>query len=518
MPVLVVDDNEASRELLEEVLRSYQLQPRAVANGEAALRELRQASGQEPYRLVVMDWRMPGLDGLELSRRILSQPEHAEMPIIMVTAYGREEVRRKAEGVGVRGFLHKPVKPSVLFDTLVGILGAELAEARARTHEELRLATQAMAVLSGVRVLLVEDNPINQQVATELLAEAGVRVEVANDGVQAAQALARGTFDAVLMDVQMPRMDGYRTTGFVRGTQRWPEDLGPAPEVPPSTRRVPIVAMTAHALEGDRERCLSAGMDDYITKPIDSARLFQVLARWVAGAATADVLRTPAPASAPRAQRDETPPPLPEQLPGVDLQAALAKLGGRDSLLLRVLGDFRRDNMSCVEELRAALAGGELDLAVRMAHTVKGVAGLFCARKLVKTAAELEAGLRAADDAERQRLLARFGATLLEVLDGIGTWQRRKPKELPGVPPPESPVGDAELRSGLAELRELLSRRSMKAQRRAAALVDAVAGRPGAPLLGELRQALGRFDFRAAAELAERLAVELGVEPQGGEV
>ena len=527
LPVLVVDDNEASRELLEQLLRSYQLRPRAVADGRAALRELQPVAGREPYRLVLMDWRMPGMDGLQLARRILGQPTHAELPIVMVTAYGREEVRRKAENIGVRGFLHKPVKPSVLFDTLVGLLGAELAGSRARTHEESRAATQAAALLRGVRVLLVEDNSINQQVATELLEEVGVQVHIANDGAQAVRAVAAGSFDAILMDVQMPEMDGYQATGVLRGTHPWPPGVGPAPALPSDVHRVPIIAMTAHALKGDRERCLAAGMDDYVTKPIDSAQLFRVLARWVGGAPVADAPKvSPAPPVLARAAGvpadAELPESLPESLPGVDLDGARVKLGGRGALLRRVLRDFRRDNEACGIELRDALARGELDLAVRMAHTVKGVSGLFCARALTAAAAALEGGLRTAGAAERERLLACFDVALKEVVGGIGAWQERTEADeeasttAPGALPAEA-VQAEELRGAVAELRGLLQRRSMKAQRAAEALTGQLGGHPGASLLADLRQALARFDFRVASGLAEQLAAALEPALPGGQ-
>ncbi len=234
-----------------------------AASGEEAVAAVKQHDASKPYDLVFMDWRMQGIDGLEAARSIRGDATIRRKPVVvMVTAFGREEVRDEAEELGIEGFLVKPVTRSMLVDTLVTLFAPEAAEAA-----EAIQAEEQPDLLAGVRILLAEDNEINQQIAVELLEGVGARVQVAGNGRVAVEALlaAPTGYDVVLMDLQMPEMDGYQATAQIREDARFTE--------------LPILAMTAHATIEERQQCLAAGMNDHIAKPIDPGLLFDTVAR-----------------------------------------------------------------------------------------------------------------------------------------------------------------------------------------------------------------------------------------------
>src|SRR5271169_1955334 len=265
---LVVDDNAQAREILTDALRVFALRAESVSSGEDAVREIAGADSHDPYRLVLMDWRMPGMDGLEASRIIKRDDRLQHIPkIVMVTAFGGEDARTQAEEIGIDSYLLKPVNSSLLYDTLVDLFGvAGVDDQRSPVKKDQTAEYDA----TGIRVLLVEDNEMNQQVATELLESAGAIVTVANHGGEAVKILTEGgqapTFDVVFMDLQMPVMDGFTAAKLLRRD--------------PRLKNLPIIAMTAHALAEERQRCLDAGMNDHVSKPIDPDALFSTLLRW----------------------------------------------------------------------------------------------------------------------------------------------------------------------------------------------------------------------------------------------
>ncbi len=260
--ILVVDDNAAAREIFDSYLRSFGFKPGSAHSAEQALTEIRRANDAgQPYGLVLMDWQMPEMDGIEAARWIRGLPLTHQPAIVMVSAHGREELTSQVENLHLEGLLLKPVNASVLLNAVMQNLGGETG-LRTVSPEHLHQPSRA---LHGARVLVAEDNLLNQQVVRELLDGAGVRVEVVGDGRSCVeQALADGC-DAILMDIQMPEMDGLEATRRIR-------EQRPA---------LPIIAMTASAMASDRERCIAAGMNDYLTKPIDVEQLFQVLGRWL---------------------------------------------------------------------------------------------------------------------------------------------------------------------------------------------------------------------------------------------
>jgi two-component system, sensor histidine kinase and response regulator len=266
--VLVVDDNATAREILEHMLRAFGFTVESAAGGAEAIARLQAVDAEAPFDLVLMDWKMPGMDGFETIRRLRAQTGISHVPtLIMVTAYGREVAHQAAAELGVAGFLTKPVTPSTLLDTIMQAIGLEVSNlTRAAGRQEQ--SSEAIASLRGAHVLLVEDNALNQELALELLTSNGLSVEVAANGQEALERLAtESRFDGVLMDCQMPVMDGYTATRAIR---RRPELAG-----------LPVIAMTANVMSGDREKALDAGMNDHIGKPINVREMFTTMAKWI---------------------------------------------------------------------------------------------------------------------------------------------------------------------------------------------------------------------------------------------
>jgi PAS domain S-box-containing protein len=371
---LVVDDNAQAREIMCDTLRGFAIRADAVESGRTALQSVTSADAVDPYHLVLMDWNMPGMDGIQSSAVIRRDSGLKNMPrIVMVTAFGREEIRNQAEQIGVDGFLTKPVSASVLYDMLMSLFGAA-------PPEHARLTSRRSGVAEhdarGVRILLVEDNEMNQQVATELLESAGAAVTVANHGGIAVKVLQGGpqppAFDVVLMDLQMPEMDGFTATEILRADPRFHE--------------LPIIAMTAHALIEERERCLKAGMNDHVTKPIDPDALFAVLARWT------KAREGPAPARGNLAQGGGGEAPL--EIDGIDIATALNRVAGNRRLYRRLLEQFAKKQGDMDELIKAALLNGDRESAERYAHTLKGSAGNLGMGSVQAAAAKVEKAIR----------------------------------------------------------------------------------------------------------------------------
>ena len=381
MPVLLVDDSADSREIYGGYLESFGCVVTAVAGGAEALALLR-SGGRHP--LVVLDYRMPGMDGFETHAaiRALALPEVPK--VVMITGSADPGAQDRARESGLDGYLLKPLSPSSLFDCILGLFGAAAAlqgqgdgsmEARARAH------------LAGARVLLAEDNDINQQVAQGVLEDIGIELDIAENGAVALRKVGAAFADgrpyaAVLMDMQMPEMDGLSCTRALRRDARCAD--------------LPIIAMTANAMAGDREACVAAGMNDHVAKPFNVDQLFGTLMRWVPAQGGAPV--DPAPVAAATAV-DGLP-----RLPGVDTAAGLAQTGGKPARYLDMLRRFHAGQADAPRQIEVAMQAGDGELAVRLAHTLRGTAGTLGARGLQQIAGELEQALKAGDPAWRQRL------------------------------------------------------------------------------------------------------------------
>jgi PAS domain S-box-containing protein len=379
LKVLVVDDNATSRQIFHDILESFSFEVFLAASGEEALEEVTRADPERPFELVIMDWKMPGMDGIEASRRIKSHPGLSKIPaIILATAYGREGLMRQADEIGLEGFLLKPVSPSMLFDAIMQGLGIEV-QAPSRVGRGTENESEALNAIVGARVLLAEDNEINQQVAKEILEGAGLVVTIANDGQEAIDRLQSAQFEAVLMDIQMPVMDGYAAARAIRNSKS-------------GIRNIPIIAMTAHAMAGDADKSRQAGMNGHVTKPIDPTELFSALQKWIKPSAKRAQVRQPemvaeGPDSDKAGPKAAT---LPESLPGFNLAAGLKRLRGNQRLYRKLLLDFGVNYGGVCDEIRKALKAEDFKLAHSLIHNIKGLSGNLDATDLQLAAVELE--------------------------------------------------------------------------------------------------------------------------------
>ena len=378
MKVLVVDDNPTSREILQDLLESFTFEVTLAASGPEGITELELAKEDRPFDLVVMDWKMPGMDGIEASRRIKNHEGLSKMPaIIMVTAYGREEIMQQAEDIGIEGFLLKPVNSSILFDAVMQAFGEGEPETLkiAERHEK---EAEAVEHIKGALVLLVEDNEINQQVAKEILEGAGLIVSMANDGQEAVNAVKENNYDVVLMDIQMPVMDGYTATREIRKEDRFKE--------------LPIIAMTAHAMAGDEGKSLQAGMNGHVTKPIDPDQLFSTLQKWIKPSKERVQVQQPE-VFVGRPELDKTvleEEELPASLMGFDLTDGLKRLQGNKRLYRKLLLSFAKDYNAVANEIHQALNSEDFNQAHSLVHNLKGLAGNLAAMELQAAAENLE--------------------------------------------------------------------------------------------------------------------------------
>jgi CheY-like chemotaxis protein len=414
LKLLVVDDNATSREILQEILESFSFEVFLAASGKEALEEVEMADRDQPFELVIMDWKMPGMDGIEASRRIKNHRKLNKIPaIVLVTAYGREETMRQADEIGLEGFLLKPVNSSVLFDAIMQALGKEVQD-MPRAGRKKEQSAEELHAISGARVLLVEDNEINQQVAQEILQGAGLKVTVANNGREGVDAAMKNQYDAILMDIQMPVMDGYEATKRIRNSEGGLRPVGAIEAYAPEGIRnengkntdfkseiqnhkskiesIPIIAMTAHAMAGDEQKSLQAGMNGHVTKPIDPEQLFATLQKWIKPVAERAAVQNPpvldVPAEPDQAVPDEA--ALPESLAGFDLAAGLERLMGNKRLYRKLLVDFGTKYTETTREIRAAIDANDFEQAHSLVHNLKGLAGNLEAKDLQAATVEME--------------------------------------------------------------------------------------------------------------------------------
>ena len=401
--VLIVDDNAAAREILAAMSDALGLRPDTAADGREALRKVGLAdAGDEPYRVMLLDWKMPGIDGVECAQ-LLARREGARHPapaVLMLTAFSRDEVLRRLDEckLAIGALLIKPVTPSTLFDACAAVLGMAVQRQRRSTkREEAMLAHQQR--LRGAHLLLVEDNVINREIALTMLSRADIVADVACDGQQALEMLEQQRFDGVLMDCQMPVLDGYAATRALRAQARW--------------RDLPVIAMTANAMVGDRDKALAAGMNDHIAKPIKVDEMFATLARWIRPAATGP--GAPIGLADGEARAD----PL-AGLAGIDSRAGIAAMMGDSTLYVHLLRMFRDRESNFAQRFRTARSRGATGAAMRMAHDLKSVTGSLAVPEVHRAAAELErACIEGDDDARIEALLQAVDRPLVPVIDQL---------------------------------------------------------------------------------------------------
>lgn len=479
--ILVVDDNEYVREAMSSMVASLGMAVETTSDGRHAMTLLRDAfDASRPYDVVLLDWKMPLMDGVSCARHIQAMGLPYLPTLIMVTAFGRDDAHAAADQAHVRlnGFLTKPVSPSVLLETIGEVLGRGVVttstpvERGADEHSHERK-------LAGARLLLVEDNEMNQELALELLNDARIHVTLARNGQDAIDILDRGlTFDGVLMDLQMPVMDGYAATRHIRRN--------------PAFAELPIIAMTANAMSGDREKAVAAGMNDHIAKPLDVKRMFQTIARWV---------------------RPSTPAPLAVgellgvghdiatwSLPGIDVRAGLTNLAGKQSLYRKQLVRFRQSQSDFARLFAEARADADSTSAQRAAHTLKGLAGTIGARDLQAAAAALDAACAPSGPSEAiDTALEATLAQLAPVMHGLV----RLPDESAETATAHSAREIAEypgLAARLDELEALLTHDDGRAGGLAEQIESTLAGSPLAHVFERVNRQILAYDFDAAVQ------------------
>ncbi|MEB3184111.1 MAG: response regulator [Cyanobacteriota bacterium] len=443
--VLVVDDNPIAISVLEDLLEDLCERIDTAASGKAAIAMVLAAIEEEdPFNVILMDWMMPEVDGCTTAEQLEYLLKEKYPPVIMVTGFDREQALKDHPHTSIQGFLTKPVTGSALRKTLEKVAMGEIT----REEKPSRSGELGKWELTGLKVLLVEDNEINQQIATELLGAAGVDVVVAQQGQEAIACLEQASqasasddpatatppFDVVLMDLAMPIMDGWEATRRIRADERW--------------QALPILAMTAHAFAEERDRCLAAGMQDHLTKPIDPDRLYRALMPYAARAR-----RLPAPLSASASEPAAAEPTAAEptmaepaaaepadswrqrlEQAGVDVAGALRRTAGNEQLLQKLWNRFLESQRNAVATLAELLAAGDQSGAERLVHTIKGVAGNLGAVALHEQADHLEQALRHGETIEpwHQQFCQGLTTTLqlLEVVE-------------PGADSPQAEAGDS---------------------------------------------------------------------------
>ncbi len=480
MHVLVVDDNPVSREILCGLLRARGFRVDAVASGDAALDYVVTFAPDDPLQLIVMDREMSGIDGLEAARRIRQQSKPGDSPKILLLSIAEGgDVATLVEQSVIDGFLAKPVTADALLEAIARCFGGALDPAVSHFSRPQESVTR----LAGAHILLVEDNDINRELATDLLTGAGMTVEVATNGQEALQRLEETAFDGVLMDIQLPVMDGYAATRQLRAQERFKE--------------LPVIAMTANAMEGDRERCLEAGMNDHIAKPIDVHEMFRTMARWIHPSRQA---ATPRPRDA---RGSGAWPPL----PGVDTAAGLQVAAGDEVLYRRLLDRFRLDGGRFLDRIREALDANDTGTAQRHAHTLKGTAATLGAGELSAAAAALEQGLREGGGEERIReLLQRVRQSLQRVIDGLAGLAPASRAESADTEP------DRQRLAGLLrELQRLLLDDDTAARELLPPLQHALGRAADATAWHRVRTLIGDYELQEAARSLEVLARSLDI-------
>jgi len=495
---LVVDDNRSAREVLREMLEQFGLRVDDADSGEQALSQLRAAErAGDPYRVLLIDWNMPGMDGVQTARAIHVEPlQQSLLAMLMVTAYDHEGLAEQAEKAGIAQVLTKPLNESSLYDALLkAALGSEVADELRALRRHGSDSAELRQALRGARVLLVDDSALNRQVVSEFLAEVEIIPETAGNGVEALQKIRHRQssgqpFDLVLMDIQMPELDGLSATRELRRD--------------PRCKALPVIAMTAHAMAGDRERSLDAGMNDHVTKPIDPDLLYASMAQCLqraAAAAPVDARReagvsagTPAVVPATPACEDFT--LLAAR--GLDVSGGLDRHLGRPALYARVLRGFLDEFGDCAAVLRRYRERGQRADAERLVHTLKSAAAGIGADALSAVARDLEHAFR--DHLPSDGRIDALSAELDPVLAMLRDWVA--PPPLPKIEPTPLRVAPDMVEA----LHDCLSEDDALAldwlQR-----IEACAPPPLRPLLAQLRQRVDALDYGAALQLLQPLRV-----------
>ncbi len=479
MRILVVDANPKSSKSIVEMLQQFSCEVTAAASGETALTKIAAASHRGlPYRLVIADAKMPNMGGIEMASSMHSTLEEKTKPaVILIIGSGGEKLRIDGPPAGVQALIAKPVKQSALLDSI---------------HDALGLGPESMILygkgqagtrfIKGLRVLVVEDNAINLRLTKELLMYLGLEVSTASNGEQAFRLISKASYDAVLMDIQMPVMDGIQATRLIRRNLDRSE--------------LPIIALTAHAMVGDREKFLKAGMNDYVAKPIEERDLIEVLRRWLP-TTTQD-----AAADIPQQRATDGEHRLPKSLTGIDVDEGLNRAGGKISMYKELLIGFARRNSDVAQDLTLLLENNNIDDAKVLTHKLKGTAGSIAAKNVYKGSILLETAL--IDGADWRSGLETLDAAMTEYISTVESLQLD-----PSTKPVEG-IADAAKTSALVlSLERLLADNNLKARQKFDELRSVVVETDLMYDFDCMSQHLADLDFEAAKAKLNNIKAKL---------
>ncbi|MDZ4202295.1 MAG: PAS domain S-box protein [Gallionella sp.] len=487
MRVLVVDDLEISRLTLRELLGSWQFHVTEAASGQEALEliERRANNPEQAFELVLLDWKMPGMSGVEVARRIresVQQKEITKLPvIIMVTAHSKDLLLQEAQGIHLDAVLNKPVTSSGLFDTIMDFQGGHKHRHDVQSSADI---VEDASAIRGARILLAEDNETNQLVAIDILERMGLDVTVVNNGREALEMLQHTDFDAVLMDLQMPVMDGLEAARRIRQAERW--------------NALPIIAMTAAVMEQDRAACSAAGMNGHVAKPIAQQNLLQTLLRWIkptAYATRASTRKIAAHIGLKSCLRSE-------ELPGFDVPAALDRLAGNSELLIDLLRKFAIEFSDAQVTLAKFIKEGDIPAAAAFAHRIKGAAANLGAMELFRASEVLEQALKAGSAVIDTAV---FDSALARAMNSISLFDQAA-KTIPDAHEFDCDKCNWQLAATLIiQMRRLVENYEFVPFELIAALKNAIACGPFQERLKELERALDKTDYDKARSVLEKL-------------
>ena len=492
--ILLVDDNPTALALMKRILELQKFRITTCTHPDQALSEMKQSIEEgNPYGLAIVDWRLPKMKGTDLAKKLQEYPGMDKKPeVILVSASSHEEIENKTQGGWEGAILSKPVSPSVLFDTMVSAFGKQkptTLQVKESPVEELGHVSQ----IAGASILLVEDNAINQELALELLKNAGVQAQVANNGVEALGILKKKSFDGILMDVEMPEMDGLTATCEIRKQKKFKE--------------VPIIAMTANVLAKHRKAAEKAGMDDYIIKPINEQAFLSTMAKWIKPAS----VDSQEPVDDFYSDEIEEIPEILEtsgipRIEGIDTKLGLAIAQENQALYRRLLGMFRDGQRDFVDQFRKVHKDGDMKTLKRLAHTLKSVAGNVGAKNVQKMALKLE------NDCEEERPATEIEVRLEkveEVLSPVLVSLEKLDESRGEITSREADTNPEELKEQLKDLAQLLIRSDTIALDFVEPMPDLKGAEAYNLQLMELKETIHGYEFDKALELIGELTETL---------
>jgi PAS domain S-box-containing protein len=484
MKVLVCDDNWSSLKMMEKVLKTFTFNVTAVTSGMDAIKVLEENTS-DPFELILMDWSMPVLDGLKTAQLIKSNEKINKIPvIIMITAFSSQEIMMKTEELGLDGFLSKPVSHSLLFDTIMQVFTKENTR-KSKTEIKVAHKQSELDKIKGAVILLAEDNKINQQVASELLIAAGFVVELADNGSEAVDKVKFSgvptKYDLVLMDLQMPVMDGYTATERIRSI--------------PDYKDLPILAMTADAMAGVREKCEIVGMNDFISKPIDTNELFDALLKWIKQGhkSKLSILK--------KQDNIESESDIP-LIKGIDLEDGLMRMAGNKIAFKKILTSFYHSYKHFLNDFERSIDANEKSEYLRMLHTLKGVAGNIGAKETYDAVLDLEKVLKIKESFEAKEELNKFKLAYNELMNELKeNFDDNKTDESPAVFDNNAAL---KVRKILKELIELLRENDYESVEKVNELVK-ISGEFFKLEIKKIKEEVENYNFDNAKLLAKNL-------------